>query len=235
MGDTTRNFGDTEVSISQLLDQSEEPEEEPCFNQRERQLKEERCFNIIFRDSPTKWIGGVVIVSALGGISWGFYLSVISGAMLFVDDYFHLSALWHEIVVSVTIAGAAIGAITTGALNDKLGRRKVLMISAVLYGVGGAVMAVAFSQVFLVIGRTLVGLAMGLFSTTGSVYVSEMSPTHLRGRLGVAINLFTAGGLLTGVIIAGLFSVDTKFAYTFGWRFDYNIKGNIRSISIITL
>ena len=58
----------------------------------------------------------------------------------------------------------------------------------------------------------------GLFSTTGSVYLSEMSPTHLRGRLGVALNLFTAGGLLTGVIIAGLFSMDTKFAHTYGWR-----------------
>ena len=59
---------------------------------------------------------------------------------------------------------------------------------------------------------------LGLFSTTGSVYLSEMSPTHLRGRLGVALNLFTAGGLLTGVIIAGLFSMDTKFAHTYGWR-----------------
>ena len=120
-----------------------------------------RCFDAIFRDSTTKWIGGVVVASGLGGISWGFYLSVIAGAMLFVDDYFHLSALWHEIIVSVTIAGAAVGAVTAGAMSDKLGRRKVLMISAALFGIGGAVMAAAFSQVFLVIGRTFVGLAMG--------------------------------------------------------------------------
>ena len=120
-----------------------------------------RWFGAILRDSTIKWTAGVVTASAFGGISWGFYLSVVAGAMLFVDDYFHLSALWHEIIVSVTIAGAAIGAVTAGALSDKLGRRKVLMISAVLYGIGGAVMAVAFSQVFLVIGRTFVGLAMG--------------------------------------------------------------------------
>ena len=66
-------------------------------------------------------------------------------------------------------------------------------------------------------------ITTGLFSTTGSIYVSEMSPSHLRGRLGVIVNFFTAGGLLTGVIIAGLFSVDTKFAYIYGWRFDYCI------------
>ena len=64
----------------------------------------------------------------------------------------------------------------------------------------------------------------GIFSTTGSVYVSEMSPNHLRGRLGVVLTFFTSGGLLTGVVIAGLFSVDTKFAYKYGWRFEHFIR-----------
>lgn len=143
--------GDTEVSLKQY--------EECSYDQGGRQSNAD-----LLRDSTARWIGAVVIASALGGILWGFYLSVIAGAMLFIDDYFHLSALWHEVIVSVTIAGASIGAVTAGALSDKLGRRKVLMISAVLYGVGGVVMAVAFSQTFLVIGRTLVGLAMGKFT-----------------------------------------------------------------------
>ena len=115
----------------------------------------------VCRDSTTKWIGGVVLVSALGGISWGFSLSVIAGAMLFIDDYFDLTALWHEAIVSVTIAGAAIGSVTAGTISDVLGRRKVLMISSILCGIGSAVMAAAFSQVFLVIGRTIVGVAIG--------------------------------------------------------------------------
>lgn len=108
-----------------------------------------------------KYLSWIVITLALGSLLWGFNVTVTSGAMLFVDDYFHLSALWHGIVVSVTIAGAAIGAVTAGALSDKLGRRKVLMISAVLYGVGAVVLGVAFSRLFLVMGRTLVGLAIG--------------------------------------------------------------------------
>ena len=117
---------------------------------------------IPWRDSTTKWIGGVVLVSALGGISWGFSLSVIAGAILFIDDYFvGLTALWKETIVSVTIAGAAIGSVTAGTISDVLGRRKVLMISSVLCGIGSAVMAAAFSQVFLVIGRTIVGVAIG--------------------------------------------------------------------------
>ena len=108
-----------------------------------------------------KYLSWVVITLALGSLLWGFNITVISGAILFVDDNFHLSVLWHGIIVSVTIAGAAIGAVTAGAVGDKLGRRRVLMISAVLYGVGAVVLAVAFSEVFLVIGRTLVGLGIG--------------------------------------------------------------------------
>ena len=62
--------------------------------------------------------------------------------------------------------------------------------------------------------------------------MSEMSPSHLRGRLGVVINFFTAGGLLTGVVTAGLFSVDTKFAYTYGWRFEYIIRESILQLQL---
>jgi len=156
-------MGDNEVSSSQLLEQYEETEEETQRKPERKPYKPFRCLGAILRDSTTKWIGGVVLLSALGNMLWGFYLSVIAGAMLFIDDYFHLSVLWHEIIVSVTIAGAAIGAVTAGALTDKLGRRKVLMISAVLYGAGGASMAVALSRAFLVIGRTVVGLAIGKY------------------------------------------------------------------------
>ena len=108
-----------------------------------------------------RYLSWIVATLALGSILWGFNVTVISGAMLFVDDYFNLSSLWHGVVVSVTIAGAAIGAVTAGALSDKFGRRRVLMISAVLYGVGAVVLGVAFSHLFLVIGRTLVGLGIG--------------------------------------------------------------------------
>ena len=107
-------------------------------------------------------LSSIVVATTLGSLMWGFHFSVIAGAMLFVDDYFQLSALWHEIIVSVTIAGATIGAVIAGELSDKLGRRRALMISAVLYGIGSVVMGSAFSQLFLVIGRTVVGMAIGM-------------------------------------------------------------------------
>lgn len=119
------------------------------------------CLRRCYGTRQQKYLSWIVITLALGSLLWGFNVTVIAGAMLFVDDYFHLSALWHEIIVSVTIAGAAVGAVAAGALSDKWGRRKVLMVSAVLYGVGAVVLAAAFSQLFLVLGRILVGLAIG--------------------------------------------------------------------------
>ena len=108
-----------------------------------------------------KYLIWIVITLALGSLLWGFNVTVISGAILFVDDYFQLSVLWHGVIVSVAIAGAAVGAIAAGALGDKLGRRRILMVSAVLYGLGAVVLALAFSQAFLVTGRILAGLAIG--------------------------------------------------------------------------
>jgi len=60
----------------------------------------------------------------------------------------------------------------------------------------------------------------GLYSVIGPVYVSEMSPSHIRGKLGLANYVLTGGGLVCGAVANGLFSIDTQHAYTYGWRFD---------------
>ena len=82
--------------------------------------------------------------------------------MLFIDDHFNLSVLWHEAIVSLLVGGATVGAAIAGTLNDKFGRWKVMMLSAILNIVAAVVMAFAFSEVFLVIGRTIAGLALGM-------------------------------------------------------------------------
>ena len=110
---------------------------------------------------PKRYLLGIVVASALGSFLWGYHTSVIAGAMLFVDDHFSLSVLWHEIVVSVAIAGAAVGVITAGMLSDRLGRWKVMMVSAVLFALGSAILGLSFFKSFLVAGRAIVGLASG--------------------------------------------------------------------------
>ena len=110
---------------------------------------------------PKKYLLGIVVASALGSFLWGYHTSVIAGAMLFVDDHFNLSVLWHEVVVSVAIAGATVGVVTAGLVSDRLGRWKVMMTSAVLFGLGSVILSLSFFKSFLVAGRAIIGLASG--------------------------------------------------------------------------
>ena len=109
-----------------------------------------------------KYVNGTVAISSLGSFLWGYNISVVAGAMLLIDDHFNLSVLWHEAIVSVLFGGATVGAAIAGILNDKFGRWKVMMMSAILHVLAAVVMALAFSEIFLVIGRTIAGLALGM-------------------------------------------------------------------------
>ena len=113
-----------------------------------------------------RYVNGIVAISSLGSFMWGYSFSVIAGAMLFIDDHFHLSVLWRETIVSVLVGGATFGAGIAGTLNDKFGRWKIMMTSAILFGISAVIMALAFSEVFLVIGRTIAGLALGMVVMT---------------------------------------------------------------------
>lgn len=126
---------------------------------RERDAKTESCERLRRPIKPLVY--GIVVTSALGSFLWGYNLSVIAGAMLIISDHFSLSVQWHGFVVSVMIAGAAVGAFTAGVLNDKLGRWMVMLLSAILFGVGAIVMGLAFSKVYLVVGRAVVGVGTG--------------------------------------------------------------------------
>ena len=66
-------------------------------------------------------------------------------------------------------------------------------------------------------------VCIGFYSVTGPVYVSEMAPSHIRGKLGLVSFMATGAGLVIASIAAGLFSIDSEHAYTFGWRFDEHI------------
>ena len=109
-----------------------------------------------------RYIIGIVATSSLGSFLWGYNFSVIAGAMLLIDDHFNLNVLWHETIVSALVGGATVGAAIAGTLNDKFGRWKVMMLSAILHTIAAVVMALAFSEIFLVIGRTIAGLAIGI-------------------------------------------------------------------------
>lgn len=99
--------------------------------------------------------------SALGGFLFGYDTGVISGAMILLRNEFTLSSVWQELIVSVTVGAAALFAIVGGCLNDRTGRRPVIMAASVIFTVGALCMGIARDRYLLLAGRVVVGAGIG--------------------------------------------------------------------------
>ena len=150
--------------------------------------------------------------AALGGLLFGYDTGVISGALLFIRAQFGLSTRQQELVVSVVLIGAAFGALTGGRLADRFGRRFMLLVTALIFVIGAIVCAAAPSLAILVLGRLIVGLGIGLATSTVPIYISEVSPPQTRGW---QVSLFQLA-VTIGILAAYL--VDYAFSGSSGWR-----------------
>src|SRR6202790_1088007 len=155
--------------------------------------------------------------AALGGLLFGYDTGVISGAELFLKNDFTLSTFALEVIVSGVLAGAAVGAMLGGRLADPFGRRRLLIVTAIIFGVGAIVCAAATSPVILIVGRIVVGLGIGLSSGTVPVYISEVSPADARGW---QVSLFQLA-ITLGILAA--YMVDYAFAAIQGWRWMFGL------------
>ena len=152
------------------------------------------------------------VFAALGGLLFGYDTGVISGALIFIKSQFHLSVFHQELVVSVVLIGAAVGALSGGRLADEFGRRFMLIVTALIFIAGAMVCAKSGSVGTLIGGRIIVGLGIGLSSSTVPVYISEVSPAGARGW---QVSLFQ---LAITVGILGAYLVDYGFAASGAWR-----------------
>jgi SP family galactose:H+ symporter-like MFS transporter len=151
-------------------------------------------------------------ISALGGMLFGYDVGVISGAILFIKKDFSLSPGLEEIVVSSVLLGSLVGAIGGGILADRLGRRRLLIITAVVFVLGSIGAALASGTAWLVVARIVAGAAIGIASFVGPLYISEIAPVAIRGKL-VSINQVA---ITCGIVISYL--VDYAFAGSQAWR-----------------
>src|SRR6058998_3139332 len=152
------------------------------------------------------------LFAALGGLLFGYDTGVISGALIFIKREFSLTTATEEIVVSGVLLGATIGAIVGGKAADLFGRRRVLLVTAAIFGIGALASAAAPSPAILIASRVVLGLAIGLASTNVPVYLSEVAPPHARGWV---VSLFQLA-VTVGILVAYL--VDYAFAGVEGWR-----------------
>ncbi|KAL5716284.1 Fibroblast growth factor 3 [Ranunculus cassubicifolius] len=154
--------------------------------------------------------------AGIGGLLFGYDTGVISGALLYIRDDFKVvdkNTPLQEAIVSTAVAGAIIGAALGGWLNDKMGRKKTILLADTLFLFGAILMAVAWSPTVLIIGRVFVGFGVGMASMTSPLYISEASPTRIRGAL-----VSTNGFLITGGQFLS-YCINIAFTHVRGtWR-----------------
>ncbi|KAM1011837.1 hypothetical protein ACFX2C_047133 [Malus domestica] len=144
-------------------------------------------------------------VACLGAILFGYHLGVVNGALeyLSIDLGIAENAVLQGWVVSTLLAGATVGSLTGGSLADKFGRTKAFQLNAIPLAIGAFLCATAQSVQTMIVGRLLAGIGIGITSAIVPLYISEISPTEIRGTLGSINQLFICIGILVAMV-AGL-------------------------------
>jgi len=162
----------------------------------------------------------ICAVAALGGLLFGYDTAVISGAVDSIREYFDLSPAETGWAVSNVVLGSIVGALGAGWVAGHLGRKKALVLAAVLFSVSALGSALVDSLTWFVVYRMLGGLAVGLASTVSPMYMSEVSPKDMRGRaLGMQAFAIVFGQVVVFYvnykIAAG---VTQEWLVEYGWR-----------------
>lgn len=143
------------------------------------------------------WI--IAVVAALGGLLFGYDWVVIGGAREFYEMYFHLvSPSLIGWVNSCALVGCLAGSLAAGSLAERLGRKPVLLVAAVLFAISSALTGWSYSLSAFIAWRIVGGVAIGLASNVSPLYIAEISPADLRGRL-VSLNQFA---IVIGILLA---------------------------------
>ncbi len=141
----------------------------------------------------------IALIAALGGLMFGYDWVVIGGAELFYEKYFHLtSAAQIGWAMSSALIGALAGAMFAGTLSDKFGRKPLLLVSGLLFVATSLGTGSSPSFAFFIANRLLGGVAIGIASNLSPLYIAEIAPANLRGRL-VSVNQLT---IAIGVMLA---------------------------------
>jgi sugar porter (SP) family MFS transporter len=157
-------------------------------------------------------------ITALGGLLFGYDTGVVSGALLFIKkDFGGLSSFQQELVTSLLLVGAIVGALAAGRISDWIGRRRTVLITAVVFIVG--VLLAAFTPTYptLLVARIIIGLAVGSASMVVPLYIGEIVPPRVRGGL-VSLNQ-----LAITVGILGSYLIDYGLSGTGNWRLMFGL------------
>lgn len=139
-------------------------------------------------------------VAALGGFLFGFDTAVINGAVAALQKHFQTDSLLTGLSVSLALLGSALGAFGAGPIADRHGRIKTMILAAVLFTLSSIGSGLPFTIWDFIFWRVLGGIGVGAASVIAPAYIAEVSPAHLRGRLGSLQQLAIVSGIFIALL-----------------------------------
>jgi sugar porter (SP) family MFS transporter len=175
------------------------------------------------QNTPVKFNSSYILrisfISALGGYLFGFDFAVISGALPFLQKQFSLDAYWEGFATGSLALGAIVGCLIAAEVAEKKGRRKGLLVAAAIFAVSSLAMAFAASRNIFIASRFAAGIGVGMASMLSPMYISEVAPAHLRGRM-VALNQLT---IVIGILITNLVNYSLSNYGDNAWRWMFGL------------
>lgn len=154
---------------------------------------------IIIKDMAKKnYILLISLIAALGGLLFGFDIAIVAGTVPFLEKHFSLSEAQLGWTVASLYVGCIIGSFSTGYLTDRFGRKIPLIIAAAIFVVSSVFMGWSPTQNMLIVWRMIAGIGVGAASMLSPLYIAEVSPANVRGKM-VSINQLT---IVIGILIA---------------------------------
>ncbi len=181
---------------------------------------QDRGMNTTADGGSTLYVLLLTLVAALGGLLFGYDTGVISGAIGFLRQRFELDPIMEGWAAGSVLVGCMLGASIAGYVSDRFGRKKAMLLSAVLFTLSAVGAAIPRSVTELVIARMLGGVGIGIASLICPLYISEVAPARLRGRL-VSINQFAIvfGMLVVYFVNARVAALGNEaWNVAVGWR-----------------
>jgi sugar porter (SP) family MFS transporter len=160
------------------------------------------------------YITGISFISALGGYLFGFDFAVIAGALPFLKEQFGFDEVQEGFATASLALGCILGCLLAGRISDRWGRRKGLMLAASVFFISSLAMAFSHNSVLFIVSRFAAGIGVGMASVLSPMYIAEVAPAHMRGRM-VAINQLT---VVIGIFVTNLVNYSLRNEGVDAWR-----------------
>ncbi len=161
------------------------------------------------------------VIVALGGFLFGFDTAVISGVEEHIQRLFQLTPFWHGFTISSALIGTVVGAFITGQPADRYGRKPILFIIAALYVITAAGSALAGNVSLFILFRFLGGIGIGASSVVAPMYIAEISPAKIRGRMTAMFQI----NVISGILIAYISNFLLRDFGAEPWRWMLGVAG----------